>query len=202
MFFLNYATLVDPFLRGVRLYAIPFSGFKPGEKVLDVCCGTGDQAYHYARAGLLATGIDLDPAMLRLAGKDRRRRKLPDVPLHLADARRLPFPDASFDGASISFALHEKERSDRGEVISEMKRVVRPGGTLVFIDFQVPPPRKLISRLVRVAEFIAGRQHYRSFKDYLEQGGLDALLALNRLAVSRRNCLNGGLIAIVKTPNP
>ncbi len=202
MFFLNYSNLIDPLLRPVRLCALRFSGLKPRETVLDVCCGTGDQAYHYARAGLVATGVDLDPAMLRLAGKDRRRRTLDNVSFLMADARHLPFPDGSFDGASISFALHEKERNARGDVISEMKRVVRPGGTLVFIDYHVPPPRGPVSRLVRVAELIAGRRHYNCFQDYLEQGGLDALLPLNRLAVSRRSCLNGGLIAIRKAPNP
>ncbi len=202
MFFLNYSTLVDPFLRGVRLYALRFSGMRAGERVLDVCCGTGDQVYYYARAGLFATGIDLDPRMLRLAEKDKRSKVLENVSFRLADARSLPFTDNSFDGASISFALHEKERDVRDEVISEMKRVVRPGGALVFIDFQVPLPKKPLSRLVRAAEFIAGRQHYKCFKDYLAQGGLDVLLARNRLTAASRDYLAGGLITIVKVLNP
>ncbi len=110
MFFFNYSTLVDPFLRHVRLYAIRFSGLKAGDRVLDVCCGTGDQVYYYARAGLLATGIDLDPAMLRLAAKDKRSRVQDNASFRMADARWLPFTDNSFDGASVSLALHEKKR--------------------------------------------------------------------------------------------
>ncbi len=199
MLFLNYSTLIDPFLRGVRLYTIYFSRMKAGDRVLDVCCGTGDQAFHYAGAGITAAGIDLDPNMLKLAGKDKR--KTTNVSFQRADACYLPFKDNSFDYASISFALHEKERAARDKIIAEMKRVVRKGGALIFLDFQVPLSRKLLPSLVRVLEFLAGREHHRCFRDYLAQGGLDVLLARNQLAEARRGYLNDGLITIIKAMN-
>jgi len=199
MFFLNYATLIDPLLRGIRLYAIAFSGMKAGDKVLDVCCGTGDQAFYYAKAGIMAAGIDMDPNMLKLAKKDKRKTK--NVSFQRADACCLPFKDNCFDYASISFALHEKERAARDKIISEMKRVVRKGGALIFLDFQVPLPKKLLPRLVKIIEFFAGREHHRCFRDYLAQGGLEVLLARNRLAETRRGYLNDGLITIIKAMN-
>jgi len=199
MFFLNYSNIIDPFLRGVRLYTIYFSRMKAGDRVLDVCCGTGDQAFHYARAGIMATGIDLDPNMLKLARKDKR--KTTNVSFQRADACYLPFRDNSFDYASISFALHEKERAARDKIIAEMKRVVRKGGALIFLDFQVPLPKKMLPYLVRVLEFFAGREHHRCFRDYLAQGGLDVLLARNQLAETRRGYLNNGLITIIKAMN-
>ena len=199
MLFLNYSTLIDPFLRGVRLYTIYFSRMKAGDRVLDVCCGTGDQAFHYARAGITATGIDLDPNMLKLARKDKR--KTSNVSFQRADACYLPFKDNSFDYASISFALHEKERAARDKIIAEMKRVVRKSGALIFLDFQVPLPKKMLPYLVRVLEFLAGRNHHRCFRDYLAQGGLDVLLARNQLAEARRDYLNDGLITIIKAMN-
>ena len=199
MLFLNYSTLIDPFLRGVRLYTIYFSRMKAGDRVLDVCCGTGDQAFHYEKAGIMATGIDLDPNMLKLARKDKRKTE--NVSFQRADACYLPFKDNSFDYASISFALHEKERAARDKIIAEMKRVVRKGGALIFLDFQVPLSRKLLPSLVRVLEFLAGREHHRCFRDYLAQGGLDVLLARNQLAEARRDYLNDGLITIIKAVN-
>lgn len=199
MLFLNYSTLIDPLLRGVRLYTIYFSRMKAGDRVLDVCCGTGDQAFHYARAGITATGIDMDPNMLELARKDKR--KTSNVSFQRADACYLPFKDNSFDYASISFALHEKERAARDKIISEMKRVVRKGGALIFLDFQVPLPKKPLPYLVKGIEFFAGGDHHRCFKDYLAQGGLDVLLARNQLAEARRGYLNGGLMTIVKAIN-
>ena len=201
MFFLNYATIIDPLLRGIRLYVIYFSRMKAGDRVLDVCCGTGDQAFHYARAGMVTAGIDLDPNMLKLARKDRRSKGSNSVAFNRADARRLPFRDDSFDCASISFALHEKERTARDDIISEMKRVVKKGGILLFLDFQVPLPNNLLPRLVNVIEFFTGREHHRCFKDYLAQGGLDVLLARNHLAEVKRDYLNDGLITIIKAMN-
>jgi ubiquinone/menaquinone biosynthesis C-methylase UbiE len=200
MLFLNYSTLIDPFLRGIRLYTRYFSRMKAGDRVLDVCCGTGDQVFYYARAGIIATGIDLDQNMLKLARKDKRKTSA--VSFQRADARYLPFRDNSFDYASISFALHEKERAARDKIIAEMKRVVRKGGALIFLDFQIPLPKKMLSYLVRVLEFFAGRNHYRCFRDYLAQGGLDVLLARNQLAEAKRDYLNGGIISIIKAMNP
>ncbi len=199
MLFLNYSTLIDPFLRSVRLYTIYFSRMKAGDRVLDVCCGTGDQAFHYAGAGIMATGIDLDPNMLKLARKDKR--KTTNVSFQRADACYLPFRDNSFDYASISLALHEKERAARDKIIAEMKRVVRKGGALIFLDFQVPLPKKMLPYLVKIVEFFAGREHHRCFKDYLAQGGLEVLLARNQLAETRRGYLNDGLITIIKAMN-
>jgi ubiquinone/menaquinone biosynthesis C-methylase UbiE len=201
MLFFNYSTIIDPFLRDVRLYAINFSGIKAGERVLDICCGTGAQVFYYAQAGITAIGVDLDPNMLKLARKDKRRKASSHTSFHIADARNLPFKDNCFDSASISFALHEKERTTRDSIISEMKRVVRKGGALLFLDFQVPLPRNLFSYLVRVIEVFAGRKHHRYFKDYIAQGGLDVLLARNHLAEAKRSYLNGGLMTIIKSRN-
>ena len=202
MFFLNYSTLIDPLLRGIRLYVVKFSGMKAGDRVLDVCCGTGDQVFYYAEAGMVASGIDLDPNMIKLARKDKRKQALRNVSFQIADARNLPFKDNSFDYASISLALHEKDRNVRDRVISEMKRVVKKGGALIFIDFQVPLPKNLFACFIRSIEFVAGREHHRYFKDYLEQGGLDEILKKNRLTAEKRDFLNNGLITIVKVANP
>ena len=201
MFFLNYATVIDPLLRGIRLYTIAFSGMKTGEKVLDVCCGTGDQAFNYAKVGIIATGIEFDPNMLKLARKDSRRQDIGIVSFQQADAQNLPFKGGFFDYASISFALHEKERAARDKIITEMKRVVKKDGALIFLDFQVPLPKNLFTLLVNIIEFMAGRNHHKHFKDYIAQGGLDEILKKNQLAAQKRNYLNDGLITIIKTGN-
>jgi len=201
MLFLNYSTIVDPLLRGLRRFIVAFSGFKPGDRVLDVCCGTGDQAFHYAHAGLTAYGIDLDPRMLRLAQKDGRRSQ-DNVSFQRGDATRLPFRDNAFDGASIAFALHEKDAASRKEVLSEMRRVVRKGGALLFADFQVPLPLNFWTFLARTIEFLVGGEHHRCFREYLSGGGLDEVLRENGLGGGRRVTTSNGLITTVKVVNP
>lgn len=201
MFFLNYATIIDPLLRNIRIHTVKFSGMKAGDRVLDVCCGTGAQVFYYAKAGIMATGIDLDPNMLKLARKNGRKQSSSNASFQMADAQNLPFKDNFFDYASISLALHEKERTARDKIISEMKRVVKKDGALIFIDLQVPLPENLFSHLIKAVEFIAGRDHHRHFKDYIAQGGLDEILKKNHLPEEKRDYLNDGLITIIKTGN-
>jgi len=201
MFILNYSTVIDPLLKDVRTYAPEFSGMKARDRVLDVCCGTGDQVFHYAKRSIIATGIDLDPNMIELARRRKRRQGLTNVSFHVADASSLPFKNDSFDYASISFALHQIERASRDRVISEMKRVVKKEGDLIFIDFHVPLPENLYGYLIKIIEFIAGGGHFRNFKDYVAQGGLDEILMGKQLAEGKRGYLKNGIITIIKARN-
>jgi len=201
MLFIDYSTAIDPLLRDIRVYVPEFSGMKAGDKVLDVCCGTGDQVFYYAKRGIIAAGIDLDIKMIKMAKKDKRRKDLKNVSFQIADASSLPFKDNSFDYASISFALHEKERAVRDKIISEMKRVVKKGGNLIFIDFQVPLPKNLYSYLIKAVEYLAGRDHFRSFKDYLGQGGLDGIVKKNQLQIEKRDDKKSRIATIMKTKN-
>lgn len=198
VFALVYERFVDLLLRDLRGYIPEFSGMKAGDRVLDVCCGTGDQALHYAAKGIEAVGIDNEPAMIRVARKNRRKRGLSNASFQMADACNLPFRDESFDFVSVSLALHEKDRQARDEVISEMKRVAKRDGTLVFIDFPVPLPRNIYGLGVRVIEFIAGWDHFRYSNDYLKQGGLDVLLAKNGLREEKRDYMKRGIIVAIR----
>ena len=123
---LNYENLVDPLLRDIRKFTPDFAGMKVGDRVLDVCCGTGEQVFEYGRNGIIATGIDIDPNMLKIALKNMAKNNLENVSFQQADATNLPFSDCHFDCASISFGLHDKGRIAREKVVTEMKRIVKP----------------------------------------------------------------------------
>jgi ubiquinone/menaquinone biosynthesis C-methylase UbiE len=201
MFMFSYETLVDPLLRDIRKCTPEFSGMKAGDKVLDVCCGTGAQVLEYGRRGIIATGIDISPDMLNIAMRNKVKYKAVNVSFKLADATNLPFPDGHFDYASISLGLHDREKPIRYQIISEMKRVVKLNGTLIFIDFQVPLPRSVLALFARAIEFFAGGSHYQSFKDYLRNGGLEDILKNHGLREECRTYLKGGLIVVVKVAN-
>jgi ubiquinone/menaquinone biosynthesis C-methylase UbiE len=201
MFRLNYETLVDPFLRDIRKCTPEFSGMKAGDKVIDVCCGTGAQVLEYGRRGIVATGIDISPNMLNIAIRNIRRQKAVNVSFQLADATRLPFPDRYFDYASISMGLHDKEKPVRYQIISEMKRVVKQDGALILIDYQFPLPGNVLAVSARAIEFFAGGSHYQSFKDYLRNGGLKDILKSHGLREYCRTCRMSGLIVVIKVAN-
>ncbi|GIE89474.1 demethylmenaquinone methyltransferase / 2-methoxy-6-polyprenyl-1,4-benzoquinol methylase [Actinoplanes regularis] len=117
--------------RGWRRATRAALGLRPGERVLDVGAGTGISTDELGRSGAFAVGADLSVGMLQ-AG----RRVRPDVPLLAGDALRLPFPDATFDAVTISFAL--RNVVDTEAALREFGRVTRPGGRLVVCEFSAP----------------------------------------------------------------
>ena len=201
MFIFNYETLIDPLLRDIRKFTPEFSGMNAGDRVLDVCCGTGAQVLEYGRRGIIAIGIDTSPSMLNIAARNRMRQELANVSFQLAEATNLPFPDGYFDYVSVSFGLHDKEKLIRDKVISEMKRVVKQEGGLIFIDFQVPLPKNVWAMFARIIEFLAGGSHYQGFKDYLRNGGLNQILKDHQLLEEYTHRVKGGIAVIIKARN-
>ena len=197
----NYETLVDPLLKDLRKFTPEFFGMKAGDKVIDVCCGTGAQVLEYGRHDIIAIGIDSSQDMLKIATRNRMRQKAVNVSFQLADATNLPFPDGYFDYATVSFGLHDKEKSIRYQIISEMKRVVKQEGALILIDYQVPLPLNVWAVFARAIEFLAGGSHYQGFKDYLANGGLEDILKNHGLREDCRTYLKSGLIAATKAVN-
>jgi len=198
---INYSTIIDPILKDVRICVAGLSGVKAGDRVLDVCCGTGDQVFHYTQKGAIATGVDQDPGMIELAEKSRKRRGFKHSTFHLASATELPFRDGYFDCASISLGLHEMKREEQNRAVSEMKRVVKKEGVLMFIDFQAPLPRNSIAYLIRAVEFLAGRDNYICFRDYLAQGGLNGILKEAQLTPQKEALLMSGNLQVIKASN-
>jgi ubiquinone/menaquinone biosynthesis C-methylase UbiE len=201
MFLINYETLVDPYLRDVRKFTLEFSGMKAGDKVIDVCCGTGAQVLEYATHGIIATGIDISPNMLKIATRNKVRHNAVNVSFQLADATELPFPNGYFDYASISLGLHENRKPTRYKIISEMKRVVKQNGALILIDFQVTLPRNVWGMSVRAIEFLAGWANYQSFKDYLANGGIEDILKNHGLQEECSIIFKSGLLVATKAVN-
>ena len=201
MIIFNYETLIDPLLRDIRKFTPEFGGMKAGDRVIDICSGTGAQVLEYARNGIIAVGIDNSLDMLKTAKRNQDRQKALNVSFQLADASNLPFSDAYFDYATISFGLHDKENQLRYKIVSEMRRVVKQGGTLIFVDFQVPLPRNIWGVFARVIEFLAGGSHYKGFKDYCVRGGLEDVFRYHSLLEVYRTLSKSGLIAATKVFN-
>jgi demethylmenaquinone methyltransferase / 2-methoxy-6-polyprenyl-1,4-benzoquinol methylase len=109
---------------------------KPGDAVLDACCGTGDLALAAARAGGSVTGLDFSEPML-----ERARRKAPDIEWVSGDMLSLPFADAAFDAATVGFGVRNVDDLERG--LRELRRVLKPGGRLGILE--ITRPRGLLA---------------------------------------------------------
>src|SRR5437016_192428 len=108
---------------------------RAGDRVLDVGCGTGVVSITAARLGAHAIGLDLTPELLQRARENARISQV-EVEFHEGDAESLPFADSSFDVVLSQFG-HILTRSISEVAISEMLRVLKPGGTVAFSSW--PP---------------------------------------------------------------
>jgi demethylmenaquinone methyltransferase/2-methoxy-6-polyprenyl-1,4-benzoquinol methylase len=126
---------------------------QPGQRALDLCCGTGDLALALARRGAQVAGLDFSEQMLDAAQRrdSRSRTQEPEAEPHASrspqhgspsprfvrgDAQRIPFPDNSFDIVTIGYGLRNLANWEMG--LREMRRVANPGGRLVVLDFGKP----------------------------------------------------------------
>jgi demethylmenaquinone methyltransferase/2-methoxy-6-polyprenyl-1,4-benzoquinol methylase len=116
---------------------------RPGSKVLDLACGTGDLLIALERdAGRGLLGSDFCHPMLTGAQAKLERDRLHSV-LFESDALALPFPDSSLDLITIAFGYRNLANYRAGLV--EMRRVLRSGGTLAILEFTSPPNRAFAS---------------------------------------------------------
>ncbi len=125
---------------------------QPDERALDVCCGTGDIALLLARRGADVVGLDFSEPMLAIARKRAEaenptttveegarcaKQVTPSSPRFLhGDAQRLPFLDDHFDIVTVGYGLRNLASWQEG--LREMRRVAKPGGRLLVLDFGKP----------------------------------------------------------------
>ena len=104
---------------------------RPGDRVLDACCGTGDLALAARKAGGEITGLDFSPRML-----ERARRKAPSIEWVESDLLALPFDDASFEVATVGFGV--RNVADLERALAELRRVLVAGGRVGILEITTP----------------------------------------------------------------
>jgi ubiquinone/menaquinone biosynthesis C-methylase UbiE len=171
-----------------------------GQRVLDVCCGTGNLTAMLASAGCQVVGVDSSPTMLSHA-----RQKQIAAEFKQMDAAQLPFNN-EFDAAVISIALHEMSPQVRGKVWESMCRAVHPTGRLIALDFTVPQRNSFFSR---IASSLIERdergfidvhpEHYENFKEFMRNGGLLSWIQEQSQPLEAEYRFLAGTVAVIVT---
>jgi len=112
------------------------AGIRPGNRVLDVGCGTGTLAVliKQAHAEAVVFGLDADPDVLDIAS-GKAARAGTEIEFQLGFADRMPYADSSFDRVFSSMMLHHFKAGEKRRVLAEISRVLRPDGELHVADF-------------------------------------------------------------------
>jgi ubiquinone/menaquinone biosynthesis C-methylase UbiE len=192
----RYDRLFEPLNQGLRVLGLRLFLPRRGSAVLDIGCGTGQYLALYRRLRCNLYGLDLSPAMLRVA----RSRLGADAHLQLGDASCMPYGDSAFDLVVAMLALHEMKPATRSRVMGEMIRVLRPGGRMLVIDFHPGPIRGFegwrTKAIIFVSEIAAGREHFRNQRKFLAAKGLQPLIRQNGLQVVRQRVVGGGAVVL------
>ncbi|MFL5908077.1 MAG: bifunctional demethylmenaquinone methyltransferase/2-methoxy-6-polyprenyl-1,4-benzoquinol methylase UbiE [Solirubrobacterales bacterium] len=191
-----------------RQRAVDRAQVGPGSDALDVCCGTGDLALELRRRigpDGRVVGCDFSEPMLELARRKSGDEGLP-VEFGWADALDLPYGDRSFDAVTIGFGARNLADLERG--LSEIARVLRPGGRLVILEITRPQREPLsafyslwFDRVVPVIGTLAGDSEAYSYlptsvRSFPEPEPLAAIIDAAGFREIRWLLLAGGIIAI------
>jgi demethylmenaquinone methyltransferase/2-methoxy-6-polyprenyl-1,4-benzoquinol methylase len=109
---------------------------KPGDRALDLCCGTGDISFALATSGATVTGLDFSDAMLAVAESRNSKSKNENVKFFQGDAQKTSFANESFDAVTVGFGLRNLASWEAG--LDEMARVAKPGARVIVLDFGKP----------------------------------------------------------------
>jgi demethylmenaquinone methyltransferase/2-methoxy-6-polyprenyl-1,4-benzoquinol methylase len=187
---------------------VQMAGVQPGQRALDLCCGTGDVAFALRESGAVVVALDFSPAMLAVAeerAKKRRASLSAPVQFLRGDALQIPFPDASFDVVTVAYGLRNLASWERG--LEEMFRVACPGARLLVLDFGKPDNvlwRRMYFGYLKYIVPLFGRifcqdaaTHayiYASLQQYPAQRGVaEKMRALNCRDIQVRNLLGGAM---------
>jgi ubiquinone/menaquinone biosynthesis C-methylase UbiE len=184
---LYYDPLISP-LRRLRRKVVTLSEAHEGTRVLDLACGTGEQSIPFARAGCDVTGMDLSEEMLSKAQKKVK----PGMRIKFlrGDASQLPFDDASFDIATISFGLHDMPRHMAMRILSEMKRVTKPNGKMIIVEHH-----KSHNPFGRLMHWIFLHIDTRYYPSFVEEG-LESYLKKSVLSPLHHSIHFGGIVQV------
>lgn len=191
-----YDNIFESMNSGLRDIGMSMFPARTGMEVLDIGCGTGSHLKLYQDEACHIHGIDTSEAMLDIA-----RRKLGEhADLAWCDATATPFVNDTFDLVTCSTVLHEMSPQTRSDVLNEARRILKPDGRLLVIDFHTGPLKKFKGMytkiVITISELLAGREHYRNYRHFMRHGGIPGLMAANAFDIEAQKIVSGGNMGV------
>ena len=187
-----YRIFIDPLLSGLRKRVAEH--VDPSHRVIDVACGTRALSFAMAEKTLHVTGIDLSEDMIITALRTAQRRGVKNVSFEVQDASDLTrYRDGEFDLAVTSMAVHQFEAQLAIRILAEMRRI---SNRVIIADYNHNMPAGLTGRIAWGIEHMAGGDHYRNFRIYMQNGGTPWFVRQAGMKIVSDNA-RGGVFTVV-----
>jgi ubiquinone/menaquinone biosynthesis C-methylase UbiE len=187
-----YQVIIDPLISRLHTSVLPL--IEPSYRVLDVACGTGSLALSIARLAKHVTGIDLSEDMIVTAKRAAIKAGAKNTLFELRDASDLScYREKEFDMAVTSLAVHQFESGLALKILREMSRISE---RVVIIDYNSQMPKGLSGSASWGIERLAGGEHYRNFRTFMERGGVRYFTAEAGLTLKSETLRGGGIFSV------
>lgn len=155
-----------------RLFSLIKNIIEPNSSVLDVGCGTGRFPFTIADKSKSVLGIDLSMRNIEKAKSNLAKNPNEKISFVHSTISDLISQNLHFDYAVMTYVIHEVNEEERVKLLKDISNVA---DKIIIGDYLVPKPKGFWSLLNEVVEFAAGSEHYRNYKNYVRNGGLQDL---------------------------
>lgn len=146
---------------------------EPNTKILDVGCGTGRFSFSIVDKVNKIVGIDLSSKNITTANQTLQRNPNNKISFLHTNLSILISQNFHYDYAVMTYVIHEVNPEDRIKLLDEMSQIA---DKIIIGDYLVPFRKGFWSMLNEIVEFLAGKEHYTNFKDFIDHDGLDSLV--------------------------
>jgi len=187
-----YKLFIDPVLSG--LHSCVVENIKPIQRVMDIACGTGSLSMAIARKAKYVIGIDLSEDMIITARRGASKKKINNIQFEIRDASDMSvYKDRQFDVAVTSMAVHQYNADLAIKILAGMKRIAPE---VIIADYNHHMPRGYGGTVAWSIERLAGGDHYRNFKNYMQRGGVHWFVKEAGLRIRSEVTRSGGIFVV------
>lgn len=187
-----YRLIIDPLLS--RLHKNIVDSIDPSHRIIDIACGTGALSMEIAKKAQYVMGIDLEEDMITTARRGALKQGINNIRFEIMDASDLSdFKDLQFDVAVTSMSIHQFNADLAIKVINSMKRIAY---VLIIADYNHHMPRGYGRQIALGIERLAGGDHYRNFRNYMQKGGIHWFARETGLIIRSELTVSGGVFVL------
>jgi len=181
-----------------RAFRLTKNLIKRDSSVIDVGCGTGRLAFQLKDICSRIDGVDLSLRNITVARNKLNQTKSANIQFHHSDVEKFfKENNSKYDYAIMSYVIHEMDESVRVNVLNSLALYVNK---IILVDYLAPKPKGFIKYLNEAVEFLAGSDHYRNYKTYIKNDGINFLVAEGEFNIIKeiRNTPKSSHIAVLQ----